>query len=292
MNVPSPARLAFLAWAAAACAVLVRAGLGHGFGLRELAVVAGLPVFGTVGVFFPWLEMHVPSLWRGPLGQKQVALTFDDGPHPETTRRVLATLAASRHRATFFVLGDKARRHPDVVREIHAAGHALGVHGDVHDRLHSFRRPSRIADEIARAQAAVEAACGVRPRWFRPPLGHTSPLTAGGVRRAGVRVVGWSARGYDGLASQRDDVVTARLRASLKDGAIVLLHDAAEHDDFVPAGVSALPQILALLDERGLTSVALAAWAEAHDKSLNRSGFRPDLPPDNGTRTTRHGSFP
>jgi peptidoglycan/xylan/chitin deacetylase (PgdA/CDA1 family) len=290
VNVPSPARLSFLAWAGAACAVLVRAGLGHGFGPLELAVVAGLPAFGTVGVFFPWLEMHVPSLWRGPLGQNQVALTFDDGPHPETTRRVLATLAASRHRATFFVLGDKARRHPDVVREIHAAGHALGVHGDVHDRLHSFRRPSRVAAEIARAQAAVEAACGVRPRWFRPPLGHTSPLTAGGVRRAGVRVVGWSARGYDGLAGQRDDAVTARLQSSLKDGAIVLLHDAAERDDFVPAGVSALPKLLSLLDQRGLTSVPLSAWAGASDASLNRSGFRPELPSDSGHRATRHGS--
>jgi peptidoglycan/xylan/chitin deacetylase (PgdA/CDA1 family) len=290
VNVPSPARLAFLAWAAAACAVLLRAALGHGFGLRELAVVGGLPALGTVGVFFPWLEMHVPSLWRGPLGKKQVALTFDDGPHPETTRRVLATLAATRHRATFFVLGDKARRHPDIVREIHAAGHALGVHGDVHDRLHSFRWPSRIAAELARAQAAVEAACGVRPRWFRPPLGHTSPLTAVGVRRAGVRVVGWSARGYDGLGGQRDDAVIARLRASLKDGAIVLLHDAAERDDFVPAGVSALPEILALLDERGLTSVTLPVWAEAHDKSLNRSGFRPELPSAGADPASRHGS--
>jgi peptidoglycan/xylan/chitin deacetylase (PgdA/CDA1 family) len=190
-----------------------------------------------------------------------VALTFDDGPHPESTRRVLEVLAATRHRATFFVLGEKARRHPEVVREIHRAGHTLGIHGEVHDRLHSFRDARRVAREIAAAQAAVEACTGVRPEWFRPPLGHTSPSTMRGIRSAGVRLVGWSARGYDGLARRDARAVVRRIEAGLEEGAVVLLHDAAEHDDFEPAGVAALPEILALLDARGLTSVGLSAWS-------------------------------
>ena len=255
---------------------VARAGLGHGLGAPELSLFGGWAVFSTLGVFFPWLEMFVPSLWEGPRGRRQVALTFDDGPHPATTRQVLALLAPTRHRATFFVLGEKVRRHPEVVREIHAAGHALGVHGDVHDRLHSFRGPARVAAEIARAQDAVEATCGVRPRWFRPPLGHTSPLTALGVRRAGVRVVGWSARGYDGLRGRSRDDVLASLRPTLNDGAIVVLHDAAERDDFEPAGISALPEIFTLLEQRGLTSVGLSSWYPEPSEPVTRSEFRLD----------------
>jgi peptidoglycan/xylan/chitin deacetylase (PgdA/CDA1 family) len=255
---PSPARAAFFVSGAGALASLAHA--GSGLGATELGLLGGWAVLSTVGVFFPWLEMYGPSFSRGPLGRQEVALTFDDGPHPDTTRRVLAVLAPTRHRATFFVLGEKVRRHPELVGEIHAAGHALGVHGDTHDRLHSFRSPARIAAEIGRAQDAVEAACGVRPRLFRPPLGHTSPLTAIGVRRAGVLVVGWSARGYDGLRHRLPSSVMARLRPTLHDGAIVLLHDTAEYDDFVPAGVSALPEILALMEQRGLTSVGLSQW--------------------------------
>jgi peptidoglycan/xylan/chitin deacetylase (PgdA/CDA1 family) len=176
-----------------------------------------------------------------------------------TTRRVLEALAPTRHRATFFVLGEKARRHPDVVREIHAGGHTLGIHGDFHDRLHSFRMPWTVRDELVRAASSVEAATGERPRFFRPPLGHTSITTVPGVRRAGVTLIGWSSRGFDGLRSRSLEAVVERVARTLVDGAIVLLHDAAERDDFEPAAVRALPQLLALLDERGLTSVGLDA---------------------------------
>src|SRR6185369_6415259 len=118
------------------------------------------------GVVFPKLEIYGRVVSRGPAGRARIALTFDDGPHPVTTRRVLEVLAPTRHRATFFVVGEKARRHPDVVREIHAAGHTLGIHGDYHDRLHSFRFAGSVRDFIARAGDAVEAATGARPRFF------------------------------------------------------------------------------------------------------------------------------
>jgi peptidoglycan/xylan/chitin deacetylase (PgdA/CDA1 family) len=260
VRAPSPARLAYLAGTAAAALTLVSVPLGTGFGAVELAVLGAWAAFSTSGVFFPWLDMYAPSLSRGPRGRREVALTFDDGPHPETTRRVLALLAVTPHRATFFVLGNKVRRHPELVREIHEAGHTLGIHGDTHDRLHSFRGAARVAGEIARAQAAIEASAGVRTDLFRPPLGHTSPLTSIGMRRAGVKLVGWSARGYDGLAGSDPKSIVRRVRADLEDGAIVLLHDAAERDDFEPPGIAALPEILALLDARGLRSVGLAAW--------------------------------
>jgi peptidoglycan/xylan/chitin deacetylase (PgdA/CDA1 family) len=119
--------------------------------------------------------------------------------------------------------------------------------------------PWRVRDEIVRAEDAVEAATGVRPRFFRPPLGHTSLTTVPGARRAGVTLVGWSSRGYDGIRGRSPEAVVMRVGRTLTEGAIVMLHDAAEHDDFEPASVRALPRLVALLDERGLTSVGLDA---------------------------------
>ena len=208
-------------------------------------------------MLFPWLEMYGPIVLRGPAGRRSVALTFDDGPHPVTTRRILAALAATQHRATFFVLGTKARRHPDVIREIHAAGHTLALHGDRHDRLHAFRFPRRVRDELLRAARAVEDATGVRPRFFRPPLGHTSLTTTRGARRAGMTIVGWSTRGFDGVRGRTPEAVVTHVARSVSDGDIVMLHDASEHDDFEPASVRALPELLRLLDEREWRSVGL-----------------------------------
>src|SRR4029453_916886 len=174
----SPARVAFLAWSTALGTLAVLAAVRGQLGPRLLVVLsAAWYAVATIGVFFPRLEMYGRIVWRGPAGRRSVALTFDDGPHPVTTRRILAVLAATRHRATFFVLGEKARLHPEVVREIHAAGHTIGVHGDRHDRFHSFRMPWRVRRELLRAARSVEDATGVRPPLFRPPLGHTSGTT-------------------------------------------------------------------------------------------------------------------
>jgi peptidoglycan/xylan/chitin deacetylase (PgdA/CDA1 family) len=256
----SPARASLLASAAGLGALALHAALRGEPGLAVIGVLSlGWGAFVTTGVICPWLEMYGRVVSRGPAGRGRVALTFDDGPHPVTTRRVLEALAPTRHRATFFVLGEKARRHPDVVREIHAGGHTLALHGDSHDWLHSFRRSRSIRDAIVRAAAAVEAATGVRPRFFRPPLGHTSFTTVRGARLAGVTLIAWSSRGWDGLRGRRPEAVVERVGRTLVDGAIVMLHDAAEHDDFEPASVRALAGIAALLDERGLTSVGLDA---------------------------------
>lgn len=254
----SPACLAFLASTAGLGGLAAQAAMRGEPGLAVIGAL-GWGVVATTGVCLPWLEMYGRIVCRGPAGSARVAFTFDDGPHPVTTRRVLEALAPTRHRATFFVLGEKARRHPDVVREIHAGGHTLGVHGDFHDRLHSFRMPWSVRDQIVRAEDVVEAVTGMRPRFFRPPLGHTSLTTVRGARLAGVTLIGWSLRGYDGTRWRNPGAVVERIGRALHDGAIVMLHDAAEHDDFEPASVRALPRLVALLDERGLTSVGLDA---------------------------------
>ncbi len=219
--------------------------------------LAGLVLYATWGVLWPQCGMYGEALARGRAGARRVALTFDDGPHPVTTRAVLELLRAHDARATFFVLGHKVQAHPDVVREIHAAGHTLGIHGFQHDRLFSFRSPSYARKQVERTRQAIAEACGVAPSLFRPPVGFASYRTFRGAEQARARIIAWSVRSLDGLESADPARVAQRVIEHLEDGAIVLLHDAAERDDFTPASIAALPAILAALRERGLVSVGL-----------------------------------
>jgi len=201
--------------------------------------------------------MYGDALARGRAGGRSVALTFDDGPHPVTTRAVLELLRAHEAQATFFVLGHKVEAHPEVVREIHEAGHTLGIHGFQHDRLFSFRSPSYARKQVERTRQAIVRACGVAPSLFRPPVGFASYRTFRGAEQAEVKIVAWSVRSLDGVRSADPAGVAKRVIARLEDGAIVLLHDAAEHDDFTPASIAALPAILRALRERGLVCVGV-----------------------------------
>jgi peptidoglycan/xylan/chitin deacetylase (PgdA/CDA1 family) len=224
-----------------------------------VAALASYVALVLTGVLVPRVEMFGDVIWRGDPECGGVALTFDDGPHPVTTRRVLELLQAANVTATFFVLGNKVDAHPDVVREIVAAGHALGVHGYQHDWLYALKPPAVVAEDIERAVAAVERAVGLRPSWFRPPIGQVSPRTAAGAKRAGVELLGWSVRGLDGLSRADPGRVAARVERGLTPGAIVLLHDAAERDDFSPAVLIALPLVLDAIVRRGLRVLPLGA---------------------------------
>jgi peptidoglycan/xylan/chitin deacetylase (PgdA/CDA1 family) len=211
----------------------------------------------VTGVLVPQLEMFGEVVSRGDDEGNRVALTFDDGPHPGTTPQVLAALEAAGAKATFFVLGAKAERHPDVLRAIANAGHAIGVHGYEHNRLYAFLPPAAVAADIQRASEVVQREVGIKPRWFRPPVGQVSPRTAAGARRAGLPIVVWSVRGLDGLHGRTADQVAARVERGLTPGAIVLMHDAAEDDDFEPASIAALPRVLDSAKKKGLIAVTL-----------------------------------
>ncbi|MBN1605223.1 MAG: polysaccharide deacetylase family protein [Polyangiaceae bacterium] len=212
----------------------------------------------VVGVTFPRLEVFADVTSHGVAGQHRIALTFDDGPNPRTTRRVLAALGRAGHKATFFVVAAKAERHPDVMTEIRAEGHEIALHGYQHARFYSLWSPRRIESDLARARSVLERTCGVRPSLFRPPVGHVSHLTAAGARRAGVQMVAWSVRALDGLRSADPERVLRRVERGLRDGAIVLLHDAAERDDYEPVTLGVLPRILELVKERGLRGVTVS----------------------------------
>jgi peptidoglycan-N-acetylglucosamine deacetylase len=209
------------------------------------------------GVMAPGMAMFAPVLVRLPDAGNAIALTFDDGPDPLTTPAVLHTLARFGAHATFFVLGEKVRAAPDVLRAIARAGHTIGIHGDRHDRLLSLRSPKHIVAELERARVSVAEIIGHKPRLFRPPVGHVSPRTAVATNQLGLTIVGWSVRGRDGLSSTSVPDVERRVRAGLRPGVIVLLHDAAERGGREPAGIAALPAILECAARAGLRCIAL-----------------------------------
>jgi peptidoglycan/xylan/chitin deacetylase (PgdA/CDA1 family) len=254
----TPARVALWVASIGALGLLARS-LWMGPVSTEIASLAfgGYLGLAALGIAFPRWQMFGDAWTHVPTAGRRVALTFDDGPDPRTTREILAVLERYGARASFFVIGNKVALFPEVAREIHAAGHVLGVHGHVHAWLHALGTPSAVAKDIERARDAVMAAAGVRPRWFRPPLGIVSPRTAAGARRAGVEIVLWSVKARDGWRSTEPSRALERLLAGVEDGAILLLHDAAEGGDFVPASVALLPRLLEELARRGYSAVGL-----------------------------------
>jgi peptidoglycan/xylan/chitin deacetylase (PgdA/CDA1 family) len=152
------------------------------------------------------------------------ALTFDDGPDPETTPRLLDLLARHGARATFFVLGRRVERHPGLAARIAAEGHALGNHSWDHPALPRLGAAAS-AEQLRRAGAAIAAATGAAaPRLMRPPYGDQSLASHLAARRLGLVPVAWSAAGAD-WADEAGSAIAGRLLAGLHPGAILLMHD-------------------------------------------------------------------
>lgn len=184
--------------------------------------------------------------------RREVWLTIDDGPDPQDTPPILDLLAAHGARATFFVIGEKAARYPELILAIIAAGHEVGHHTQTHP-VGSFwcASPTRVARELD-AGLAVLFVAGVRPTRFRPPVGIKNLWLASALRVRGLTCVGWSARG---LERRRGDAeaVADRVTRGLAPGAVLLLHEGPR----VPAAirVEAIRRTLERLRDRGYQCV-------------------------------------
>jgi peptidoglycan/xylan/chitin deacetylase (PgdA/CDA1 family) len=190
----------------------------------------------------------------------RLALTFDDGPQPGATERVLDLLAARGHRATFFVIGARAEAQPVLLGRIVKEGHAIGNHSFAHRHTTPFLRPRVLAEELGRAEAlfaSVRPAGAPRGRWFRPPIGIVSPRVAKAALLAQVEMVSWTASAKDGIKSATVEGALSRLRPHLRPGAILVLHDGAERGDREPIAPAVLARLLDELDEKKLRSVTL-----------------------------------
>jgi peptidoglycan/xylan/chitin deacetylase (PgdA/CDA1 family) len=220
----------------------------------------------TAGVVhaLPALATPLPAL-RASLGVRdhtpngrQVALTFDDGPHPQGTPAVLEILAREQVPATFFLVGEQVRRSPGLAGEIVAAGHAVALHCDRHRNLLRLAPPQVRAD-LDRAEDRIRAATGAELSWYRPPYGVFTAAALWQARRRGWRPLLWTHWGRDWEARASAESVHTLVTTGAGPGSVLLLHDA---DDYGAPGcwraaVAALPRVIETLRARGLTLAAL-----------------------------------
>jgi peptidoglycan/xylan/chitin deacetylase (PgdA/CDA1 family) len=204
----------------------------------------------VAAVFLPGARLYAPVATRLAGAEPRVWLTIDDGPSDDTLA-MLDLLDRHGARATFFLVGERAARRPELVREIVRRGHGIGNHSHTHpQRWFWALGPRRMAAEIGQAQRTLRDIAGQAPRWYRSVVGMTNPWVAAPLRRHGLVRVAWSARGFDGVACDPRTAV-ARIVRDLRPGAIVLLHEGIARGH----NLAVLEGVLRALDERGLAAV-------------------------------------
>jgi peptidoglycan/xylan/chitin deacetylase (PgdA/CDA1 family) len=224
------------------------------------AVAANHIALAAAGLW-PRSQLLGPNWTRLPEQEdipKRVAITIDDGPEPKVTPQVLAQLEQYQARATFFCVGERVLRHPDLAQEIVRRGHDIENHSQRHRHNFSLLGPKGMSDEISRAQDSILRVTGSSPRFFRAPAGLRNPFLDPVLARLQLRLASWTRRGFD-TVSRDPDVVFRRLAHPLQAGDILLLHDghAAHSRSGNPVILEVLPRLLELLNSQGLRAVTL-----------------------------------
>lgn len=257
--------------AAGAAGTGAAAGVAGTFGAQALADDSGpLPFYGGTASLLPAPDPDTPIatdlrlVWRAHTSARALALTFDDGPHPEWTPKVLAALAAADAPATFFLRGDNVTAHGAVHRDS-VGRHELGNHTYTHTDLGRLDLAAA-RSEIERCSAAMDAAYGIRPTLFRPPYGHASGASLLAAAEAGLTTVLWSGRFRESSFRDHPDGVVADAAGQMRPGTIFLGHDSGTADRIL--SIDRLPALLTRLRGDGWTfhtvSSLLALAGTAH----------------------------
>jgi peptidoglycan/xylan/chitin deacetylase (PgdA/CDA1 family) len=215
----------------------------------------------------PGLAVHAPPVAAAlglPLRLEHgagVALTYDDGPHPDGTPAVLEALREQGVKATFFLVGEQVERYPHLAAQIAQEGHEPAVHGFRH-RNQMRLTPHAFVDDLEHGLTTIADACGQTPTWYRPPYGVFTLTGLAAVRRRGLRPQLWSKWGRDWRTSPPDEIARLATR-NLVDRDVILLHDA---DWYGSSGshrgtAKATPAIVEKLRDRGLSAVTLSRAA-------------------------------
>lgn len=235
----------------------------------SLAAAGGVLAHGTFG---PRSNFWGPVLSRARRSDvRGVALTFDDGPTPGATDRVLDTLGELGVKAAFFVVGRNVEQHPKLVERMHAGGHIVGNHSFDHSHFGLFGRGGYWRAQMARADETIRQIIGRRPALFRPPMGQKTGHISKAAAGAGHTVVTWTRRAFDGVGASPARIVN-RLAAS-RPGDILLLHDGLEPNAIrrdPAATVQSVRPLIEQLRARGLEPQAL-------DEMLGVAAYQPGL---------------
>lgn len=211
------------------------------------------------GVFHPRSTLFGQTVWRGNSTRAAVALTFDDGPHPEYTARIAKILEAHGAKATFFCIGEALERHRSIAASLHASGHELENHTYRHSTGRDLFSTARLRGDLQRCQALLTGLTGKAPRFYRPAVGIRNPHVHAAARALGLTVVTWTLAARDGvfrLTPRR----AIRLAERAEAGNILALHDGQLHGNasLREQTVQQLPQVLRRLKERGFAFQTLS----------------------------------
>ncbi len=199
---------------------------------------------------------------------KLAALTFDDGPYGQATTEILDILKSKDVKATFFVMGMRAKQYPDILRREVQEGHLIGNHSYNHsNRLYLYGREKLLAN-INSADDAIDEVAGVRPKIFRPPYGYESPWMVNDLKKAGYAVIRWNDMTEDWYMKESSEKITKSILRKLKKRAIIDLHDGRDiQPNYSRENViKALPVIIDTMKEKGYTFVTI-------DKIINKQPY-------------------
>jgi peptidoglycan/xylan/chitin deacetylase (PgdA/CDA1 family) len=215
----------------------------------------------SVAVLWPrgsWLGANLTRLPAPAAARAEVCLTFDDGPDPVVTPKVLDLLDRYAAKASFFCIGEKAATYPQTVIEIARRGHSIENHSYSHPLTFAFYGMSALRREVESSQAVIAGITGRAPLFFRAPAGFRSPLLDPVLARCGLRYASWTRRGYDAVRGDPVSVLQ-RLTRGLAAGDVLVLHDSthARTSAGVPVVLAVLPALLDQLATQGLKSVTL-----------------------------------
>jgi peptidoglycan-N-acetylglucosamine deacetylase len=207
-----------------------------------------------------WLGSNWTRLPSQAAAQGAVAITIDDGPDPEVTPQVLQQLEQQGAQATFFCVGERVLRHPELARDMVRRGHCIENHSQRHRHNFSLMGPAGMRTEIAAAQDAIFATTGTRPQFFRAPAGLRNPFLDPVLTRMNLQLASWTRRGFD-TVNRSPDAVLRRLTGGIAGGDILLLHDgnAAQGPQGRPVILDVLPRLLDAIRAKSLTPVTLAS---------------------------------
>lgn len=169
-------------------------------------------------------EFFLPVKYHGDRSSNKIAITFDDGPIPIMTDKILDVLTEHKVPAAFFCIGNRVNDYPALTKRIHESGHLIGNHSYWHGAMFDLQSAAQISKELVLTDAAIEKVIKKKPNFFRPPYGVTNPMVAKAVKKGGYRTIGWSIRSFDSV-TKNGSVLLDRITSSLKAGDVILFHD-------------------------------------------------------------------
>ena len=203
----------------------------------------------AIGSFQIQWNYHLQSLNHNyQTSENHISITFDDGPNPEFTPKVLALLKNYNAKATFFLIGKNAEKHPEIVRQIIEEGHTIGNHSYSHSKNFGFFSSEKVAAELRQTNSILKKITGKDLKLFRPPFGVTNQNIKKGLKNTGHYSIGWSKRSFD-TTNISEEKIIKRITSNLKKGDIILLHDSSAKS------VAVLEQLLLTLPPHKLQSV-------------------------------------